>query len=68
MIHRLTYGIACGLLLSSCAHREALRVQCDGPLRPINQPAPVKGANPPASSIAPRLGITAPAGEGGHER
>jgi hypothetical protein len=68
MIHRLTYGIACGLLLSSCAHREALRVQCDGPLRPINQPAPVKGANPPASSIAPGLGITAPAGEGGHER
>ena len=67
MIHRLTYGIACGLLLSSCAHREALRVQCDGPLRPINQPAPVKGANPPASSNARGLG-TAPAGEGGHER
>jgi hypothetical protein len=67
MIHRLTYGIACGLLLSSCAHREALRVECDGPLRPINQLAPVKGANPPASSNAPSLG-TAPAGEGGHER
>jgi hypothetical protein len=68
MIHRLAYGIACCALLWSCAHREALRVQCDGPLRPINQPVPVKGANPPASSNAPRLGITAPAGEGGHER
>jgi hypothetical protein len=67
MIHRLTYGIACGLLLSSCAHREALRVPCDGPLRPINQPAPLKGANPPASSSAAGLG-TAPAAEGGHER
>jgi hypothetical protein len=67
MIHRLAYGIACGLLLSSCAHREALRVQCDGPLRPINQPAPAKGANPSASSNAPGFG-TAPAGEGSHER
>lgn len=27
------------VLLSACAHRGAIRVQCEGPLRPINRPA-----------------------------
>ena len=38
------------ILLAGCAHRDAVRVECEGPLRPINQPlqnAPVTVA--PAS-------------------
>lgn len=31
-------------LLAGCAHRDAVRVECDGPLRPINRPAPLKDA------------------------
>ena len=31
-------------LLAGCAHRGAVRVECDGPLRPINRPAPLKDA------------------------
>lgn len=28
------------LVLSACAHRGATRMECDGPLRPINPPMP----------------------------
>ena len=31
-------------LLAGCAHRGAVRVECDGPLRPINRPALVNDA------------------------
>ena len=31
-------------LFAGCAHRGAVRVECDGPLRPINRPAPLKDA------------------------
>ena len=31
-------------LLAACAHRGAVRVECDGPLRPINRPAQLKDA------------------------
>jgi hypothetical protein len=31
-------------LLAGCAHRGAVRVECDGPLRPINRPALLKDA------------------------
>ena len=29
--------------LAGCAHRGAMRVDCDGPLRPINRPRDVEG-------------------------
>jgi hypothetical protein len=32
------------LFLAACAHRGAVRVECEGPLRPINRPAPLKDA------------------------
>ena len=35
------------LVLAGCAHRGAVRVECDGPLSPINSPAHLKEA--PAS-------------------
>ena len=31
-------------LLAGCAHPGAVRVECDGPLRPINRPALLKDA------------------------
>jgi hypothetical protein len=36
-------------LLAGCAHRGAVRVECDGPLRPINRPTLLKDA--PASVV-----------------
>ena len=41
-------GLGC-LLLAACSHH-ALRVDCDGPLRPINTPAPVAAATSTDSS------------------
>ena len=32
------------ILLAGCAHRGAVRVECEGPLRPINTPAALKDA------------------------
>jgi hypothetical protein len=32
------------ILLAGCAHRGAVRVECEGALRPINRPAPLKDA------------------------
>ena len=31
-----------GISLTGCAHRGAMRVDCTGPLRPINRPVPAK--------------------------
>jgi hypothetical protein len=39
------------LAVAGCAHRGAVRVQCDGPLRPIN--APTQSLAPPVS-IGPK--------------
>jgi hypothetical protein len=50
-------------LLAGCAHRGAVRVECDGGLRPINQSAPSKEAPAtvvPASSEAARTGERQP--------
>ena len=32
------------VILAGCAHRGAMRVDCDGPLRPINRPSTLKEA------------------------
>jgi hypothetical protein len=40
-------GLALVLLAVACSHR-ALRVGCDGPLRPINAPAPLATGAPAA--------------------
>ena len=51
--------VRCSLLISllaGCAHRGAVRVECEGPLRPINRPAPLKDAPVtvvPASTSTP---------------
>jgi hypothetical protein len=42
-------GLACLLLMTACSHH-ALRVGCDGPLRPINTPASVAAATSADSS------------------
>jgi hypothetical protein len=51
-------GLALVLLTVACSHR-ALRVGCDGPLRPINAPAAVASASPAAMpSSAPQTSNT----------
>ena len=47
-------------LLTGCAHRGAVRVECDGPLRPINRPALLKDA---PVTVAPASPST-PSGRG----
>ena len=32
------------VILAGCAHRGAMRVDCDGPLRPINRPSTSEGS------------------------
>ena len=51
------------ILLAGCAHRGAVRVECEGPLRPINRPAPLNDASvtvEPASPDAPPRGEIRP--------
>lgn len=51
------------ILLAGCAHRGARRVECEGALRPINRPAPLKDAPvtvAPASPEATTKAGTAP--------
>lgn len=45
MCNTRIFLIASVLVFSACAHHEAIRVDCDGTLRPINRPpsAAVKG-------------------------
>jgi hypothetical protein len=51
-------GLGCLLLLAACSHH-ALRVHCDGPLRPINTLAPVAPAtSTDPSSNAPHASAT----------
>jgi hypothetical protein len=51
-------GLACVLLISACSHH-ARRVDCDGPLRPINTPTPVAAAtSADSSSNLPRASAT----------
>jgi len=40
------------VFVAGCAHRGAVRVECDGPLRPINRPVPVPSTEAPVS-VAP---------------
>jgi hypothetical protein len=64
---KLSVLIVCLISLSACAHRGAVRVDCKGPLRPINRPTQIKGdtpLSPPAPSTAPS---GASAREGSHE-
>ena len=49
-----------GILLAGCAHRGALRVECGGPLSPINPPVPPKEA--PASLVPTSPGAAADSG------
>jgi hypothetical protein len=47
------------VILPGCAHRGAMRVDCEGPLRQINRPANLKDAPVtvvPASPEAPASG------------
>ena len=40
-------------LLAGCAHHGAVRVECDGPLRPINRPALVNDAPVSVVPVSP---------------
>jgi hypothetical protein len=44
MLNTIVRSFLLMTLLAGCAHRGAVRVECDGPLRPINRPAPLKDA------------------------
>jgi hypothetical protein len=51
-------ALACVLLMAACSHH-ALRVDCDGSLRPINTPTPVAPAtSTDPSSTAPHTSTT----------
>ena len=39
MLRTYALWIVLAALLTACAHRGAVRVECEGPLRPINRPA-----------------------------
>jgi hypothetical protein len=45
--------------VTACAHRGAVRVVCEGPLRPINRPAPA-----PQPAAAEPSGAVVATGEG----
>jgi hypothetical protein len=40
------------ITLAACAHRGAVRVDCDGPLRPVN--SPIESHEPPVSVDSPK--------------
>jgi hypothetical protein len=42
MLNTIVRSFILMTLLAGCAHRGAVRVECDGPLRPINRPALLK--------------------------
>jgi hypothetical protein len=44
MLNAIVRSFLLMILLAGCAHRGAVRVECDGPLRPINRPALLKDA------------------------
>jgi hypothetical protein len=44
MLNTIVRSFLLVTLLAGCAHRGAVRVACDGPLRPINRQAPLKDA------------------------
>jgi hypothetical protein len=67
VLNRMLLLIACLVSLSACAHHNAVRVDCEGPLRPINRPAPVSSVAP-SLPAAPSPEFAVPAGGGGHER
>ena len=48
------------ILLAGCAHQGAVRVECGGPLSPINPPVPSKEA--PASLVPTSPGAAADGG------
>jgi hypothetical protein len=49
------------ICLAACAHRGAVRVECDGPLRPINGSSPAPSEAP--VSVEPGNPDTRPSGE-----
>ena len=50
MSQKLSVLILCLVALSACAHRGAVRVDCTGPLRPINRPVLVPTPAPNQTS------------------
>lgn len=66
MHKRTAIAAICWLSLSACAHHSAVRVDCEGPLRPINAPTPVTKAKPGPSSTLPDP--SAPKREGDHDQ
>ena len=67
VLNRMLMLIVCLVSLSACAHHNAVRVDCEGPLRPINRLVPVSSVAP-SPPAAPSSALVGPAGEGGHER
>jgi hypothetical protein len=55
MLNTIVRSFLLTSLLAGCAHRGAVRVECDGGLRPINQPAPLKDAPVTVGPVSPEL-------------
>jgi hypothetical protein len=51
-LRRLVLLTSIGVSLMGCAHHHAKRVDCDGPLRPINRPVASLGPFTPAGPNA----------------
>jgi hypothetical protein len=60
MLNTIVRSLFLLTLLAGCAHRGAVRVECDGPLRPINRLAPLKDAPVTVVPASP----STPAGSG----
>lgn len=50
---KLLVGVLGLLSVLGCAHKGAVRVRCDGPLRPVNAPvvAPAPAASSPGNAV-----------------
>ena len=55
MKHICLVGVA--ILIAACSSH---RARCDGPLRPINRPAPAEKIPVPGSTASPRAAAAAP--------
>jgi len=66
MFNRYRWVIAGLVLLTGCAHPKAVRVDCDGPLRPINHSAADQPTSKPADAAPARHKKSA--AEARHER
>jgi len=66
VLKKISILVASVLVLSACASHKAVRVECDGALRPINRPVPVENPAVTRPSL-PLKPASPPMSEAGHD-